>query len=275
MASEERDVRTVAHFVRRLRRVAQHPLAVDRGDFLDRFANVPLRFDRRSDGKTVVRIELPDEVAFESLATRLRPFITQGDDLHFEKAFAALDRLMGLGDDKFRRNFRHFSQQVLGEWRSASDRSDRTRAYWVMVSTETEKYSDVVLAYSWLYGDSVHGDHEKVETLDLLQRFRAAVGFFSGVAVVAIATMNLIRQMVESGVIDLPEEAFTDAVVVTETEIVHEVEVYRTDVGIDVTDDLNALFQSGQELPEHIRPLDDAVRELRAQREQQRSDEDI
>jgi hypothetical protein len=136
-----------------------------------------------------------------------------GDHLHFEKAFTALDRLIGPEHN----NFRQISQQVQDEWRSASERSDRTRAYFV--STEAEMYSDVELAYSWLYGDSVHGDHDKVENLDVLERFRAAVGF-SGVAVVALATLNMIRQLVKRDVIDLPEDAFTDDVVVTETEMI-------------------------------------------------------
>jgi hypothetical protein len=258
--ADEDDVRTVAHFVRRLRRVAQHPLARNHGELLDQLAKVPVTVTKTTGGKALMRSPLPDEVAFESLATRLRPFLEPRDDLHFEKAFNALGRLLTPDYERFR----WIVQEVHEEWRASTERSDRTRAYFI--STEAQKYSDVVLAFSWLYGDSVHGDHEKVETLNILERFRAAVGFFSGVAVVALATSNMLRQLVELGAIELPEEAFTDHVVVTEREIIREVEAYETDVGIDVSDDLAAFMESGQPLPAHIRPLHELMAELRAQR---------
>lgn len=261
MRSRDADIRTVSHFVRRLRRVALHPLAADDPDILVNLARVQITFSRRPDGTMFMRSPLPDEVAFESLATRLRPFLVPSDDLYFEKAFKALERLIVVEKD----NYKRIRAKVLDEWHKAVERGDNTRAYQVI--TEEEEISDVVLAYSWLYGDSIHGDHKKAETLDIAHRYRAAVGLFSGIAVVAIATSNMLRQFVELGVVNLPDEAFTDDVVVTETELRVEVaEAYHTDVGADLTETTqNLLRQTGEPLPHGVRSLDEFVDGLHAQ----------
>ena len=104
----------------------------------------------RSDGKATLRSPLPDEVAFESLASRLRPFTVDTDDLFYGKAFDALDRLLAAPEhDKFRR----ISQAVHQDWRTATDRTSRTRAY--RISSEAAQHTDVDLAFSWLHGDLV------------------------------------------------------------------------------------------------------------------------
>lgn len=239
-----------------------HPLAAEHAEYLDQLARVPMTLGRTSDGKLFMRSPLPNEVAFESLATRLRPLIAQGDDLHFEKAFSALEQLVVADEDKYR----DIRQHVLDEWRTQTERSDRTRAYRMM--TVDDDVSDVTLAFAWLYGDSIHGDHDKVEKHEVLDRFRAAVGFFSGVAVVAVATLNLIRQLVELGVVDLPGTAFTDDVVVTQREIRVEVaKAYHTDVGADMTDVLKRLLErTGEDLPPNVRPVQELMDQLREQR---------
>jgi hypothetical protein len=127
------------------------------------------------------------------------------------------------------------------------------------------------------YGDSIHGDHDKVEKHDVLDRFRAAVGFFSGVAVVAVATLNLIRQLIELGVVDLPGTAFTDDVVVTQREIrVEVVQAYHTDVGADMTEVVRALLeQTGEALPPNVRPVQELLDDVRKRRaEDDESDQD-
>lgn len=264
MPNREADIRTVSHFVRRLRRVAAHPLAADNGDILDNFASVPITIGRTPDGKTFMRTPLPDEVAFESLATRLRPFVAAGDDLYFVKAFEALERLCDSENDKFA----DVRKAILAEWHKASERSSRTRAFWVQTSESTKQYSDVELAFAWLYGDTMHGDHDKVETLDIHDRYRAAVGFFSGVAVIAIATSNMLRQFVDLGVIELPAAVFTDEVAVTQTEIRHEVEVFHAEVGVDPTAALETLLRrSAAPLPPEFQPVGNLLDEARTQRE--------
>ena len=83
---------------------AWHPLADGRGEFLNSLSSVRTTMTFRSDGKATLRSPLPDEVAFESLASRLRPFTVDTDDLFYGKAFDALDQLLAAPKhDKFRR----------------------------------------------------------------------------------------------------------------------------------------------------------------------------
>lgn len=108
-----------------------------------------------------------------------------------------------------------------------------------------------------LYGDLVHGDHEKGERLDVVNRYRAAVAVFSGVGRVALAKLILIRQLDELEPLGLPEGVFIDPVIVAETNIEIECsDAWQTEVGADLgnTDDM----LRGGPPPAHFRPvLDD------------------
>lgn len=210
--STEHDTKVVSAFVRRLQRVAMHSLIRDdRGDFLNDLALVTFNATPNGDGTMTIRQRLPDEERFESLAVRLRPFTLEKDPLHYVKAFDALDRLIDSVDP----TCQEVTDAMREEWRKATDRTSRTRAYTVITTAET--HNDVDLAYAWLYGDLVHGDHGK-NLVSPTQRFQAAVGVFSAIAIVALATRNLIRQLVDLGAVTLPEGTFTDPVVATETE---------------------------------------------------------
>jgi hypothetical protein len=104
-------VRLVADFVRRLCRVALHPLALDDqggdgvplpGTYLRRLMRVEGKVEVRPDRSATIRSPLPDEVQFESLATRMRTFTLKRDRLYWPKALDALDRLTGLQDLRLR-----------------------------------------------------------------------------------------------------------------------------------------------------------------------------
>jgi hypothetical protein len=92
----------VADFVRRVRRVALHPLALDGqgGDDFPCLSGAYLRMLMTAGGTLLVRPEgsatmrspLPDEVQFESLATRVRTFTIKSDRLYWPTALDALDR---------------------------------------------------------------------------------------------------------------------------------------------------------------------------------------
>jgi len=159
------DTQLVADFVRRLRRVALHPLALDEqgdddqlpplpGDLLRRLMHVPTSVADHGDGTVTVRSPLPDEVQFESLATRLRPFTLASDRLHWPKALGALDRLTGLEDPALRSS----SSDLGEEWRQATDRTSRARAFYTGYQLAdnggpTQHLTDIDLAYAWLYQD--------------------------------------------------------------------------------------------------------------------------
>lgn len=266
----EKDTSVVADFVRRLRRVALHPLALDDqageeqpmpGDLLRKLMRVPVEAEVRSDGTATLRTRLPDEVQFESLATRVRAFTLASDRLYWVKALDALDRLTNM-EDKSRAS----SRDLREEWTEATDRTSRTRAFWSSyVAGENGeggkgRFTDIDLAYAWLYQDVAHGDEVSTGYFDVTERYRAAVGVFSHMAVVAIETLHYINALVELDEIALPVGTFSDPVAVRVTEFVVEGALYEGEVGADIGD-----VAIAGPVPPHFRPAYNLIHELRQQ----------
>jgi hypothetical protein len=270
-----RDTQLVADFVRRLRRVALHPLALDEqgdndqspalpGDLLRRLMQVPTSVEEHEDGTLTVRSLLPDEVQFESLATRLRPFTLERDRLHWRKALGALDRLTGLQDPALRAS----SSDLHEEWNQATDRSSRARAFYAGYQVgdggdRTQHLTDIDLAYAWLYQDVAHGDEVSTGYFDVNERYRAAVGVFSHLAVVAMETLHYINCLVQLRVITLPVGTFSDPVVVTEGDrVFHGLGLLvATEVGNDLSDPAIAAS-----VPEALRPAFVLAQQMMAER---------
>ena len=259
------DRRLIVDFVRRLRRVALHPLALEAddieatplpGDLLRKLMHVYMTVTLVHDEPQSMTTPLPDEVQFESLATRVRAFTLQKDRLYWPKALAALDRLTGLDDVAVKISSKHLRD----EWHQATDRKDRVRAYFFLVEDE-KRQTDVDLAYAWLYQDLAHGDEVSTGHLGVQHRFEAAVGVFAHLAVVAIETLHYINGLCELGIIKLPVGTFSDRVTAFQTGITMKVSsVYE--VALD--EDLNELTARGP-LPDSARPIIDVVKELREQ----------
>ncbi|MBB4855595.1 hypothetical protein HNP40_003002 [Mycobacteroides chelonae] len=276
----ERDIALVADFVRRLRRVALHPLALDDqvgeatpmpGDLLRKLMKVEAKAEVRSDGTAKLRFQLPDEVQFESLATRVRAFTLASDRLHWVKALDALDRLTGLDDTTIQRS----SSDLRQEWAEATDRTSRTRAFWssYVAGEQGEggqgRFTDIDLAYAWLYQDVAHGDEVSTGYFGVDERYRAAVGVFSHMAVVAIETLHYINQLVELGVVALPVGAFSDPVVVSNTEHVVEGMFYQAEAGTDVGD-----VSATGPVSDRFRPAFEFIDEIAQRRRVEAADED-
>ncbi len=277
MATEhEKDVRLVADFVRRLRRVALHPLALDdqggdQGDgiplpgaYLRRLMRVEGTVEVRPDRFATIRSPLPDEVQFESLATRVRAFTLKSDRLYWPKVLDALDRLTGIEDQRLRL----WSDQLRQAWTKATERNTRQErayrlGYRVGADADGEQahHTDIDMAYAWLYQDVAHGDEVSTGHFDVKERFRAAVGVFSYMAVVAIETLQYINRLVELGLLDLPVGTFSDPVVVTDREYVRQAYFFDTEVGAD-------LSELDSEIPEHLRPALNLAKKLMASREE-------
>ena len=68
------------------------------GDLLRKFMNVFMTVTVVDDKPKSMTTPLPDEVQFESLATRVRAFTLTTDRLCWPDALSALDRLTGLED---------------------------------------------------------------------------------------------------------------------------------------------------------------------------------
>lgn len=250
--SQEKDLQILVAFVLRLRRVALHPLALrDDGQFLQHLLAVQIKAQLRPDGTATIRSELPDEVEFESLATRLRPFTIKSDPTYYEKALDALDRLTDQTDPQISAN----STRLHKDWADVTNRDPRTRAYNLITTEGT--FTDIELAFAWLYQDAVKSDASTTGRIGIRERFQAAVGVFSHIAVVAKRTLAYIQLLNQLGKIELPESAFADAVVVTETEVVVEMQgFYEGAVGADLT----ALTPDGP-LPQGFRPAFDIAHE--------------
>jgi len=260
--STDRHTQLVSDFVCRLRRVALHPLALQcgvdgadglpplPGDLLRQYMALnPIREDHE-DGTVTLRHPLPDEVQFESLATRLRPFTLTDDHLYWSRALNALGRLTADSDALVRKSLK----DIRSEWKHATDRTPRARAFFTGYEAKgdpalTMDMTDIELAYAWLYQDVAHGDETKTGLFDVLDRFRAAVSVFSHIAVVAIETLHYINGLAELGIIALPVGTFSDPVIVTETEHTFTGSFIETEVGNDLSDPALA-----QRLPEHLRP---------------------
>ena len=271
MPAQDVDVQLVADFVRRLRRVALHPLALDDsggegmplpGNYLRMLMTAGGTAEIGPDHLATVRSPLPDEVHFESLATRVRTFTLKKDRLFWPRALAALDRLTGLEDMALYLS----SQEIRQEWTQATDRTSRTRAYRLGYRVgadgegEQAHYTDTEMAYAWLYQDVAHGDEVSTGHFDVKERYKAAVGVFSHMAVVAIETLHYVNDLVALGVVDLPVGTFSDPVVVTDREFVQQAYLFVTDVGAD-------LSVLDSEIPEHVRPAFELAKELMPNRE--------
>lgn len=113
------------------------------------------------------------------------------------------------------------------------------------------------LAFAWLYQDVAHGDESTTGDLGIVERYRAAVGVFSHVAVMSLRTLDYLKQLDEHGVIQIPVEALNDDVIVTDTEVVIDGSFYEAPVGSE-----RGGWESGGPLPDHFRPAFDAVHEI-------------
>src|SRR6476619_2025600 len=250
------DVQLVADFVRRLRRVALHPLALDEygtgrpGSYLCRLVTHLGTVELGPDHTATVRLELPDEVQFESLATRLRSFTIDSDRLFWRDALDALDRLTGLED----RLLKEASQWYRQAWGKATERdTPNERAYRTGYRVgddedrEEKHFTDIDMAYAWLYQDVAHGDEVSTGYFDVTERYRAAVQVFSQMAVVAIQTLHYINDLGTRGILELPVGTFTDPVVVRDREYSQQMYYFDTEVDADLS-----VLDDG--VPEHLQP---------------------
>jgi hypothetical protein len=215
--------------------------------------------EEHDDGTVTVRSPLPNEVQFESLATRVRPFTLSSDRLYWVKALDALDRLTDLSDMALRLT----SRDLRDEWMQATDRTTRARAFHSGYeiadgSGVRGHFTDIDLAYAWLYQDVAHVDAVSTGPLDVTDRYHAAVSVFANTAVVAIETLHYINELVELGVVALPVGTFSDPVVVTASErVVSGLSLIETEPGNDLTDP--AIEAS---VPGNLRPAMGLIRHM-------------
>lgn len=204
----------------------------------------------RDTGDSVLITALPPEEAVESLAARLRPFILKDDPIYHAKVLNALKDLLSdppCGD-------------LLAEvgklrvtWRAFDSRSDNMVGYQVQTGTidssqPDRQASDNTLAFSWFYGDVIHADQNRrsaADGFDIDTRYEAAAYLAARIAVCALNTLGLVGLARSRGAIELDEEAFTDEVVASNTQIRRPVSVWFGDPGAPPPESLSAPFGAG------------------------------
>jgi hypothetical protein len=119
------------------------------------------------------------------------------------------------------------------------------------------------LAYAWLYQDVAHGDEVSTGYFGIKERYRAAVGVFSHLAVVAIETLHYINYLIQLDVITLPAGTLSDPVVVTDVEYVSRLRgmLVETEVGNDLSDPAIAAS-----VPDELRPAFVLAQQMLTQR---------
>jgi hypothetical protein len=99
--------------------------------------------------------------------------------------------------------------------------------------TRSEMLSDSVLAYAWIYGDTVHADsahRARTAALGVEERYRAAVPLVCQIMICTINTLDVIRAAAGRGTIELPDMALTDSVVATGKPELAEMRLFQADI---------------------------------------------
>jgi hypothetical protein len=185
-----------------------------------------------------LQAEYPHEEALESLASRVRPLILSSEPIYYEKAFNALEQLVGT--DKI--NEEIDLAWWHGYWRHVIDANLAAQAYWVMTPSGTT--TDRKLMYAWLYGDVIHAKSPRslaIRDLSIDQRYYAAAPGIARICDRVIYTHIMLTALIDKGLLTVDPEVLSEAVVVTTTSVDEALEVRVSDVGVPVPDDLTTI----------------------------------
>jgi hypothetical protein len=237
------DEETVELFVLRARRVEAHSLVRDE-DALAGFAAARFSVQLSVDSEARVSYTLPpSEEVFESLVARLRPVLLSTEPIYYDKVLSALERLLGASPAD--------TAELRGDlavlrvlWESTALGS-QVQAYLVMAakpdgSESTGPVPDTVMADGWLYADLVHasphGQKAKALSFSLTERYSAAVGVFSRLAMLTVITLRLIERARDTGVLSVDQQSWDDEVVITATEIELRATLYTAEPDTEMPD---------------------------------------
>jgi len=142
----------------------------------------------------------------------VRPLLLEQDGIHYGRVLAAIGAF-GREDEDIMR-----AKEVLTRtWKRLSGSTLLGFAISEAVDG-APLIADIDLAHGWLYGDLVHADSdlpEAVLSATLNQRYFAAVLVYGQAALAAIATLNVVRMLVNKGLVVLEPGAEGAPVVVT------------------------------------------------------------
>lgn len=228
---KERDAVTpqevLERFVIRARRVKAHSLVQDGS--VEKYAKTQMTvsFSMTTGATTIKDVVVPDEEVFESLATRLRPFIVTTEPIYLPNVFRAIRSLvpvdaLGEKDEDLEKALASAEQRFEHRFR---ERDVETYAVQLLDregNPESGYVSDAVMAGSWLYTDTVHADPhgEKAEgkKFGYRARYAAASPFFCELAILIVSMLNIVRALVEKGDLTIPDTVWSEPVTYAEAE---------------------------------------------------------
>jgi hypothetical protein len=232
----------VERFVLRARRMMAHSLVREHSTLLEDLASGTIQVhvevnETTGETKHSFTMELPPEEAFESFAARLRPFTMRKEPVYWELVLDALGKLV--------------SKETLAEvidiedlrehWKTVVEGKKMAQAFYAV--TERGQMSDVELADLWLNSDALHTqliESPVGKELSLDQRYRAAAGVYARQGACVNATYNLVKYLVEEGLLELDAEVFT-VPVLAKTTVEIKGQVYSAALGAELPTDLSNL----------------------------------
>ncbi len=231
----------IAAFVHRARRVKSHSLLQDLQQF-KRWAEGTTTIGA-VDGVMCMTQDVPPEEAFESLASRCRPFLLQGETIHWSAVFGSLRAFL-----KQDARFGPAVEELRKAW-AVAEAPEPDTGFAVTRPDEVESQAVwfAALADSWLYGDLVHADpaaQERASGHTFNSRYCAAVLLYGQVAIHVVATLNLISQAMEAGLLVVDEDAFSARVTATVPMRFPLVGFAQADVGTPMQEMFDALDQA-------------------------------
>lgn len=214
-------------FVVRARRVQAHSLVQDGS--VEKYAKTQMTvsFSLTTRAVTIKDVVVPDEEVFESLTTRLRPFIVQSEPIYLPNVFSAIrsfvpDDALGEKDEDLEKALVSAEQRFEHRFRGRDVETYAVQLLDEEGNPKSEYVSDATMADSWLYTDTVHADpHGKKaegKKFGYRARYRAASPFFCELAILIVSMLNIVKALVEKGYLSIPDTAWSEAVTYAEAE---------------------------------------------------------
>lgn len=208
---------TLERFVIRARRIQVHPLVQD--GTVDKYAVPRITPNMNpSTGSTTIKWHVvEDEVALESLATRLRPFIVKSEPIYLPKVLEAIRASVpgeAISENERLEKCLAFTE----DWFEHRCEEKDSKAYAVQLldkneNPQTSYLSDALLAESWIYTDTVHADPQgekaQGEKLGYFQRYTAASSYFSDFARIIVGLLDIVRTLASRGHLNLADTAWS------------------------------------------------------------------
>lgn len=226
---------TINKFILRARRVESHSLLKNINN-LRRYAETESKiiFNKESSKVKLITELPPDEEVFESLVSRIRPFILRSEPIFYENIFSALELIIENRDLK--RSASEDFSVLKNHWDKINIDSKDIHGYSIS-DDASHKASDLQLAGAWLYADLVHaypkGNKKGGMEFSMEDRYVAAVRIFSSLALLTIETLAFIYNLEKLGIFDIPENIKTEEVVIGKDQIVREGFIYQAPVGTE------------------------------------------